>query len=306
MPVWSFNPSIYSNTSTLQSSWASTALASLPSTLFSSPSLQVLDIGCMDGKVTNSIAQILTSGGRVVGIDVNEEVIEFARKTYATEGKGGTGRDGGAKLEFEAVDALALPEEWTGTFDLVFSSSCLHWIHDHPLLLRHIHRCLKTGGTFRAVFHGEGTMAELIRVVEEVCVSGMWKGFFEVTKTKEGRVDVGDPWTFHGEEVYTSMVKEMKGWDIKMLKLEATPQYFTKQQLFNRIKGGWVPYTSKVPSHQQDDFITDIVDAYFHQFGQTVSQHENDNKIADTTTSSSGSLVALCVSNLMQLHLIKT
>ena len=91
----------------------------------------VLDIGCGPGNSTNQLAKRFP-GAHILGIDSSENMLERARKAYP-------------EMEFEKClvpDGLA---EF-GTFDLIFSNACLHWIPEHETLLPKIKDKLNPGG----------------------------------------------------------------------------------------------------------------------------------------------------------------
>lgn len=102
---------------------------------------QVLDIGCGVGGVDFLLAQRF--GARpVVGVDVEDTVLEIARSRAAQRGLAGI-------TEFRKVTPGPLPFA-DGKFDLVFSKDSLVHIPDKHALMREIHRVLKPGGWFAA------------------------------------------------------------------------------------------------------------------------------------------------------------
>lgn len=111
------------------------------------PELRALDIGCGTGVLTAALSQRV---GEVTGIDPSEEMLRLARAAYP-------------ELTFLAMDACALPAEWTDMFDLTFSNAVFHWIPDQPLLLQNIFRVLKPGGRLVAEFGAKGCVAAIHR-----------------------------------------------------------------------------------------------------------------------------------------------
>jgi len=92
---------------------------------------EVLDLGCGTGQLTNRLHREL-SATVTLGIDRSEAMLERARAVQA------------AGLRFEAGDVAGYEPE--GTFDLVFSNACLHWLDDHPSLWRRVLGWVRPGG----------------------------------------------------------------------------------------------------------------------------------------------------------------
>ena len=94
------------------------------------PGDRVLDIGCGIGAVANSVA--VRSGAYVVGLDLSEKSIEFARQNWRSP-----------NLQFMVGDArYDLPDEH---FDVVVLSNVLEHIEDRVDLLRAIQRKVTPG-----------------------------------------------------------------------------------------------------------------------------------------------------------------
>lgn len=86
---------------------------------------KILDLGCGIGTLTT---QLTNFAGTVIGVDSSYDMIEKARSQFNN-------------IEFIVGDALNLPFE--NEFDIVFSDAVFHWIENHDLLLKNIHRALK-------------------------------------------------------------------------------------------------------------------------------------------------------------------
>lgn len=98
------------------------------------PGLSVLDVGCGPGAITRGIAEAVAPEGRVVGTDLNEPMIEEARRTHA----------GVPGLTFEVCDVhdLSYREE----FDIVTAARVLQWLARPLDALRMMIRAAKAGG----------------------------------------------------------------------------------------------------------------------------------------------------------------
>ena len=104
---------------------------------------EVLDIGCGTGGVDFVLAGDLDAG-RVVAIDVEQTLLERARKRLTSSHPDLVGR-----VDFQLVTPgpLKLPES---SFDVVFSKDALIHIPDKAAIYREIFRVLRPGGVFAA------------------------------------------------------------------------------------------------------------------------------------------------------------
>jgi SAM-dependent methyltransferase len=113
---------------------------------------RVLDVGCGSGWATRLMAE-KASNGRVVGIDIADEMITLARETSSSF----------ANVEFQVASAEKLPFA-DGEFSDAFSMESLYYYADMLAALREIKRVLKPGGVFV-------TVVDLFR---ENAPSGQW------------------------------------------------------------------------------------------------------------------------------------
>jgi len=104
---------------------------------------RVLDIGCGTGYWTQRISETAES---IVGIDINEAVLEIARS-----------KDYGCPTEYRVMDAynMTLDTKFTGTLATFMLSHVLK--EDIPGWLEHLHSVLKPGAR---VFIGDNTFIE--------------------------------------------------------------------------------------------------------------------------------------------------
>lgn len=91
----------------------------------------VLDIGCGPGNSTNQLYKYFPKAD-ILGIDSSDNMLEKANKSYAD-------------LKFKKC---TIPDELDeiGSFDLIFSNACLHWIPDHSNLFPMLMDKLNIGG----------------------------------------------------------------------------------------------------------------------------------------------------------------
>jgi len=100
---------------------------------------RVLDVGCGSGWATRSFAE-KALGGRVVGIDIADEMIKLARETSSSV----------SNVEFKVASAENLPFR-NAEFTHAFSMESLYYYADLPAALGEIRRVLGPGGLFVTV-----------------------------------------------------------------------------------------------------------------------------------------------------------
>ncbi len=100
---------------------------------------RVIDVGCGSGWAMRLMAQKAREG-RVVGIDVSDEMIRIAREGSAAF----------SNVEFRVASAERLPFE-SGEFTHAFSMESLYYYTDMPGALKEIRRVLQPEGRFVTV-----------------------------------------------------------------------------------------------------------------------------------------------------------
>jgi len=100
-------------------------VALLLETLEPRPGESLLDVGCGTGFFTRTLAGAM--GGQVVGVDINPEWVEYARRREA------------GRASYAVADARALPYA-NASFDLVVSIAALCFIREEVAAIREIVR----------------------------------------------------------------------------------------------------------------------------------------------------------------------
>ena len=112
------------------------------------PGERILDLGCGDGVLTETIA---AAGATVVAVDAAPDMVAAARA------KGLDARVGaGQNLAFERE------------FDAVFSNAALHWMRPQEAVLAGAARALKPGGRFVAEMGGHNNTAAILTAFRAV------------------------------------------------------------------------------------------------------------------------------------------
>lgn len=102
---------------------------------------RVLDLGSGTGYPSVLAAQVVGESGRVVGLDLADQMLHVARRKAE--------RLGLCNVRFQTADATCLPFD-AGSYDAVLSRFCLMFLSDIPQAMREIVRVLKPGGYFAA------------------------------------------------------------------------------------------------------------------------------------------------------------
>lgn len=98
------------------------------------PGEHVIDIGSGPGFLCESMAQQVGANGRVLGVDVSEELLAAAQR-----------RNTFANLTYESGDAIKLPAP-DGSFDAAISTQVFEYVADCNAAIREMRRVLKPGG----------------------------------------------------------------------------------------------------------------------------------------------------------------
>ncbi len=100
------------------------------------PGVHVLDVACGTGVVTRLAAERAGSAGRVVGLDINPDMLSVARRLAPV---------GGATVEWLEASALEIPLP-DAALDVVLCQHGLQQFPDRPAGLREMRRVLVPGG----------------------------------------------------------------------------------------------------------------------------------------------------------------
>jgi trans-aconitate methyltransferase len=234
--IW--DPAAYAANSSPQQSWAREVIAKLKLR----GDERVLDVGCGDGRMTAEIARALPAGA-VTGVDASSTMIGFAQETFAPARF--------SNLEFHVMDArrirLAKP------FDIVFSSSALHWVDDHPAFLRGASSCLRPGGRLVVSCGGKGNAQEVFLALRPEMRLPRWRQFFR---------KMDKPYFFHSPADYGKWLPRC-GFKVRRVRLSPKDATYQGREGFEAwLRTTWLPYTQRVPERLREEFIAAITDRY--------------------------------------------
>jgi SAM-dependent methyltransferase len=127
------------------------------------PGERVVDVGSGSGFDSIVAAGQVGPGGRVVGVDMTEEMLDKARRT--------AGLLGLDHVEFRSglAEAMPVPDGWA---DVVISNGVINLCPDKAAVFAEIHRVLRPGGVlqFADIANGRPVPVEAMREVD------LWTG----------------------------------------------------------------------------------------------------------------------------------
>lgn len=138
------------------------------------PGAEVLDVACGTGLVTFPAARAAGAAGRVVGVDLSQEMVNLAADEARTLGL--------AQVRFERMDAEALTFD-AASFDVALCALGLMYVPEPQQALAEIHRVLRTGGRAVAAVWGARNRcgwAEIFPIVDRRVASEVCPMFFQL------------------------------------------------------------------------------------------------------------------------------
>lgn len=115
------------------------------------PDERILDLGCGDGVLTQSL---IKAGADVVGVDASESFVETAIASG---------------IDARLMDGQTL--DFDHDFDAVFTSAALHWMLEPEKVISGVVNALKPGGRFVGEFGAFGNVAAVVAAMRAVGIS---------------------------------------------------------------------------------------------------------------------------------------
>lgn len=122
----------------------------------------LLDIGCGSGDVTiDFLLPILPDKfQRLVGVDLSDQMVEFAREQYPHP-----------RILFEKFDlGIDLEKQQfrnVDPFDHITSFYCLHWVQNQEKAIQNMYRLLKPNGDMLLVFLAQNPIFEIYKQMSQ-------------------------------------------------------------------------------------------------------------------------------------------
>ncbi len=233
MKAYEFDGEKYKKASGHQKEWGNSLIAQIPF----AGNEHILDLGCGDGVLTERLAKLVPNG-EVLGIDASIGMIQTAKAIEKDN------------LRFVQMDINTMNFE--AEFDIIYSNAALHWVKDHPLLLKNAFRALKQGGYIYWNFAGDGTCQAFNNLMKEIITESEYQIYFQ---------DFEWPWVMLSEAEYKHLVKTAGFSDIEIT-MENRDMYFKNTlELIQWIdQPSIVPFLSSLPEEKKKGFRENVID----------------------------------------------
>ncbi len=180
-----WNAAAYHRLSHPQASWGRKVLSSLQLRGHE----VLMDAGCGSGRLTAELLRALGGEGRVVGVDMSENMLATARKHLGPEFSG--------RVQWVAADLASLPFEQT--FDGIFSTAAFHWVPDQKQLFLSLLGALRPGGWLRAQCGGGPNLARLQQRMDQLSATPRFAPYL---------AGFPSPWIYHDAQAAAELLKE--------------------------------------------------------------------------------------------------
>jgi len=191
------------------------------------PNERILDLGCGDGVLTETLASM---GCDVVGVDSSGAQVDAARRR-------------GLKAFVMDAEALSFDRE----FDAVFSNAVLHWVRDADRMIAGVRHALKPGGRFVAEMGGHGCVAKIVEAL------------YAALSRRNIDGEACNPWTFPSVADYRRRL-ERAGFDVTTIALIPRPTPLPGR-MTEWLETFAESFTSALPPSQRPSFLAEVEEA---------------------------------------------
>ncbi|MBN1549482.1 class I SAM-dependent methyltransferase [Candidatus Babeliales bacterium] len=196
---------------------------------------QVLDVGCGDGRVTATIAELVPNG-QVLGIDNSQDMIGYAQELHHDI----------QNLTFQKADIQIL--DIRNTYDLIVSFSTLHWIRDQRAALNNMYNALHPGGRLLIRTTG-GENRDIATIFNDP----YWKQQCPIK---------GNIFYAQSADVYHTLLTEAGFKNITITSMDAVSSFSNAESLAQWLMA-WVPYATGLSHNKSQMFTNAIVDRMY-------------------------------------------
>jgi len=232
-----WNSAVYHRLSGPQVSWGKKVLARLR--LRGDETM--LDAGCGTGRLTADLLDALPRG-RVVGLDLSENMLRAAREHLAPFG---------SRVSLLACDLLYLPFEHA--FDCIVSTAAFHWVLDHDRLFENLRRALLPGGRLEAQCGGGPNLAKLRPRAKALAVTTRFAPFLSSFR---------EPWLFQNAETAARSLHRAGFVDVET-SIESAPTYLDGPEHYGEFVRNIIfrQHVERIPSEAlRVEFIKALAD----------------------------------------------
>lgn len=196
---------------------------------------RVLDIGCGDGRFTQHMANLVSSG-TVVGLDSSPLMLSVANSIITPN------------LSFILGDATKLPSD--RQFEYVTSFNCLHWVIEIKTALEQIRNILSPGGKTLILIAPTQVKHPIHEIIIKV-IKDRWSSYF---------TNISNIFPFHTVAKWATLI-ESSGMIPEHLHLIDASLDYADEKTFADWVAGWVP-CGAISKEDKGKFVQDVVRAY--------------------------------------------
>ncbi len=191
---------------------------------------KILDLGCGPGNSTINLLKKYNNS-TVIGFDSDENMLKKAKNDCQN-------------IEFIKGYAPMDFNKLTGTFDLIFSNACIHWIDNQKKLIDEVYKILSNRGVF----------AVQIPLTEE---SQFYKILYKLIDKKWSKLkQIKNFHNMNQEEYYNTLTKNLKNITIWQSNYYHIVE---KNMIIEWYKGsGLRPYLDVLNKIEQKEFLSDL------------------------------------------------
>lgn len=237
---------LYAGNNNLQVQWAQLFFQKIPVKGHE----QILDLGCGDGTNTRALFDRVPQG-RVYGIDKSKSMIEAAQNNIPKDS------DRLCFFVHDVTQSCFEPE----SFDIVVSTTALHWVEDQDAVVENTYYYLRLGGKLYFLIP---TRMDLF-----FQYSNTFKAIKKLEKYKQYLKDAKQQIFVHKPDDYIDRLVR-SGFRLDSLLVRSKENVFDSSESFRNWSRAWIfANFNTIPETMQEEFLTDFVDIYITQPGAT-------------------------------------
>jgi len=228
-----FDGKKYQKASTHQKEWGNKLISELKL----KGNEKILDLGCGDGVLTQTLSNLVPDGS-VLGVDASIGMIEVAKQKES----------GNLKFLLMDIDELATDEK----FDIIFSNAALHWVKNHRKLYEKLSTILNENGMIRFNFAADGNCSYFFNIV---------KMTIQEKEYQEDFKDFDWPWFMPTLDEYKKLIDDFSFSNVKIWEENADRFFPNKEALIGWIEQpSIVPFLEYLPDSKKEPFTNEIIE----------------------------------------------
>jgi len=228
-----FDGKKYQKASTHQKEWGNKLISELKL----KGDEKILDLGCGDGVLTQTLSNLVPDGS-VLGVDASNGMIEVAKQKESSN----------LKFLLMDIDKLATDEK----FDIIFSNAALHWVKNHRKLYEKLSTFLNENGMIRFNFAADGNCSYFFNIV---------KMTIQEKEYQEDFKDFDWPWFMPTLDEYKKLIDDFSFSNVKIWEENADRFFPNKEALIGWIEQpSIVPFLEYLPDSKKEPFTNEIIE----------------------------------------------